>query len=155
REHRGEVRDAKGQVVAVEAIGVRHVPLPRDPDGHEQSGELREAAERVIPDELAGELGDRECEHEVEEELEPARSPFLLFLGRSSEARRYELRLPSRGSLGDPFDDVDAHVAKGRRASAGHGYAVTASSSCADHSPATASEFIRARCAYADCAVSA
>ena len=89
REHRAEVREPEAEIVRVESRRVRHVALPRDPDRDEQRGEAQEATGGVIRDEVLRQLGDRDHEHQVEEQLEPTRVTFAL-VGQSSQARRLE-----------------------------------------------------------------
>jgi hypothetical protein len=86
--HRREQREAVGRVVGVERARVPGEAPPDPPDGHEQPGEDREPGQRVIVVQLIGERGDRGDQHEVEEELEPARLALLLDVIRRHVARR-------------------------------------------------------------------
>ena len=82
REHGGEDRQAEDGVVRVEAVGVDREALPGDEDGEEERREDCEAPERVVVDELVGELGDGDDEDDVEEELEPARVALAVVVER-------------------------------------------------------------------------
>ena len=66
-----------GGVVRVEAVGVERVADPGPPDRDEEPREDQEAVEARILGEPVGELGDRDDEDEVEEELEPGRVPLV------------------------------------------------------------------------------
>jgi hypothetical protein len=107
-------------VVRVEPVGVERIPLPGDVHGDEQTREPQEPRHRVIEHELMAELGDRDDEDEVEEELEPRR-PALVPLLCGSEARRDQPARPVNrdheldvGSCSPP--EVDAHPAQRRHA---------------------------------------
>jgi hypothetical protein len=89
-----EVRDSEGEVVAVEAVGVSHEPLPGDVDGDEEPREAEEAGRRVILHELVGKPGYRNDEDEVEEELEPGRTALVHLVRGCSQSRRHEPARP-------------------------------------------------------------
>jgi hypothetical protein len=86
-QHRGEHRHAEDDVVGVEAVRVEAVALPRDVDRQEERGEAGEPGEVVVDDELVGELGYRDDEDEVEEQLQPARVALALLAGDGAQAR--------------------------------------------------------------------
>ena len=85
------------RIVRVEAVHVERVADPGPPDGDEEPGEDEEAMDARVFGETVGQLGDRDNEDEIEEELEPGR--VALVLPSSSSAR-------SRG--GSCQRDVDA-----------------------------------------------
>ena len=99
-QHRGEHHRAEEDVVAVEAIGVEGEALPGDEHGQEEPREDCESAEAVVAHELLGELGDRDHEDQVEEQLEP-RCVALAALagGRRAQCRRAQPR-PRASPLG-------------------------------------------------------
>jgi hypothetical protein len=72
-EHRGEHRHAEDRVVGVEAIGVDGEADPHPPDGHEQARAAQRAGERRVVVQQRAELGDRDDEDQVEEQLRPRR----------------------------------------------------------------------------------
>ena len=86
---------------------VGHVALPGDVDGQEEPREPQEAEGRVVDDELLRELGDRDDQDEVEEELEPGRVPLAGLLRRRQQPRRREPARPA--ALLSPLPDADAH----------------------------------------------
>ena len=95
--HRGEPRDAEHGVVVVERRGVPGVAHPGPPDRDEQAAEAGDPAPGRVVVEVGGERGDGGDEAQVEEQLEPARVPFLLRVGVAQRRRP----TPSRTGRGD------------------------------------------------------
>src|SRR6266542_6968802 len=76
-EHAQQRQRPVDEVVRVEARRIEREPRPRPHDRDEQSEESEEARTGRLVRESCTELGDRNDEDEVEEELEPGRVPFL------------------------------------------------------------------------------
>ncbi len=77
RAHRAEQRDPGDSVVGVQGVGEPGVAGPRPPDHGQHQHPLAEALPRRVGGHQAGDLGEREYEDEVEEELEWG-DPILL-----------------------------------------------------------------------------
>src|SRR4029453_3012343 len=93
RQHPGQDQDPVQEVVGVEAVGVDGVADPGPPDGHEQAGRAQEVGQAAVVLQGVDELGDRDDEHQVEEELEPAGVPFPLVV-EGPQLRRPQPSLP-------------------------------------------------------------
>jgi hypothetical protein len=96
REHGRRLGEAKDQVIGVETVGVQRELNPRPHDNQNQARKAGEDAGRWVVCERSGELAERSGEHEVEEQLEPGRMPFLSRIARRAQARRVE----SKGAAG-------------------------------------------------------
>ena len=89
-EHRRQHRHAEDGVVGVEAVGVDGEADPRPPHGHEQSRAAQGARQRRVVMQQVAELGDRDDEHEVEEQFRPRRVPLGVGVLKRAQPRRDE-----------------------------------------------------------------
>jgi hypothetical protein len=96
REHPGQHQDPMQQVVGVEAVGVHRVAGPCPPDGDEQAGRAQEVTQGAVLLQRVDDLGDRDDEHQVEEQLEPGGAPLALVGLQRAQLWRPEPPLPLR-----------------------------------------------------------
>lgn len=77
-EHLDHGEQPMAQVVGVEPRGIERRTDPRPPHRDEQDGVAEDPRKREVVAEHVSEFGDRDHEHQVEEEFEPGGAPLVV-----------------------------------------------------------------------------